>query len=68
MGIFSNLIVKLGLDSKEFKKGVKDSKKTTNEFANNIKDVGGNIAAAFSVGAIISFTKELLKIKDNQHL
>lgn len=63
MGIFSNLIVKLGLDSKEFKKGVKDSKKTTNEFANSIKDVGGNIAAAFSVGAIISFTKELLKIK-----
>lgn len=63
MGIFSNLIVKLGLDSKEFKKGVKDSKKTTNEFSNSIKDIGGNIAAAFSVGAIVSFTKELLKIK-----
>lgn len=63
MGIFSNLIVKLGLDNKEFKKGVKNSKKQTNDFASSIEDLGGKIVGALSVGALVSFAKELLKIK-----
>lgn len=63
MGIFSNLIVKLGLDNKEFNKGIKESKQTTSGFSDAINSAGASIAAAFSVGAIVSFTKELLKIK-----
>lgn len=65
MGIFSNLIVKLGLDNKEFKKGIKDSKQTTSSFSNAIKSAGASAAAAIAiaVGAITSFAKELLKIK-----
>lgn len=63
MGIFSNLIVKLGLDNKGFNKGIKESKQTTSGFSDAINSAGASIAAAFSVGAIVSFTKELLKIK-----
>lgn len=63
MGIFSNLIVKLGLDNKEFNKGIKDSKQTTSGFSDAINSAGASIAAAFSIGAIVSFTKELLRIK-----
>jgi len=57
MGLISNLWVKLGLDKKGFEKGVNDAEKQTKSFSNTVKKVGGVIAGAFAVGAIVSWGK-----------
>ena len=61
-GILASLLVKLGLDSKEFEKGVNDAKQKTNAFADGIKRIGGIIAGAFAVERIIAFGRELLNL------
>lgn len=61
-GILANLLIKLGLDSKEFEKGVDGAKQKTNHFANGIKKIGGILAGAFAVDRIIAFGKELVNL------
>ena len=56
-GVLANLLIKLGLDNKEFNNGLDDAKKKTNIFADGIKRLGGMMAAAFSVAVITSFIK-----------
>ncbi len=61
MGIFSNLIVMLGLDDKGFSSGLKKAKKETTLFSKGMKKLGGAIAGAFAVGKIVNFGRELVK-------
>jgi hypothetical protein len=57
MGMIADLFVKLGLKSEEFNKGLDTAKQKTNSFGDGIKKIGGIIAGAFAVGAIINFAK-----------
>lgn len=61
-GILASLLIKLGLDSKEFKSGMTDAKRETNKFGDYMKRVGGMIAGAFAVDRLISFGKELVNL------
>ena len=65
-GLLASLFVKLGLDSKEFEKGVDNSKKKTDSFAAGIKRLGGLLAAAFSVAAISAFVKSAIEAGKEQ--
>jgi hypothetical protein len=58
-GILANLLVKLGLDTKEFEKGIDNSKRKTDGFAKGMKAIGGMIAGMFAVSAISSFAKKI---------
>lgn len=58
MGILGELWVKLGLRNEGLKSGLDDSKKQVSGFANYMKKLGGIMAAAFSVKAIVNFTHE----------
>ena len=57
MGLLGKIWVKLGLDNSELDKGFKDSEKSAAGFQNALKKVGGMMAAAFSVTAVINFAK-----------
>lgn len=61
-GILASLLIKLGLDSKEFKSGMTDAKRETNKFGDYMKRVGGMIAGAFAVDRLIAFGKELVNL------
>ena len=58
----SDLFVKLGLNSSSFNKGIDGAQKKTNAFGNGLKKIGGLIAGAFAVTAIVSFGKELVML------
>ena len=62
MGLLGKIWVKLGLDNSEFKQGLNDSEKASNKFKDFIKGIGQGIIAAFSIQAIIGFTKEVYKL------
>lgn len=64
MGILGELWVKLGLKNEDFKKGVQDSKKQANGLAAYMTKLGGSIAAAFSVKAIVNFSKEAANLNN----
>ena len=57
MGLLGKIWVKLGLDNSELDKGFKDSEKSASGFQNSLKKIGGMMAAAFSVTAVINFAK-----------
>src|SRR5574343_430229 len=61
-GILANLLIKLGLDSKEFEQGVDKAKQKTNAFASGMKHIGGLIAGIFAVDAIKSFAQNVLQL------
>ena len=70
-GILADLLIKLGLDSKEFNKGVNEAKQKTNAFGDSIKKIGGMIAGVFAIESIknfaqnvISLAKESIKIEN----
>lgn len=50
-----DLFIKLGLKSQEFEQGIGKAKGTMSGFASLAKTVGGVVAAAFSVRAIVNF-------------
>ena len=58
MGLLGKIWVKLGLDNSELDKGFKDSEKSASGFQNSLKKIGGMMAAAFSVTAVINFAKK----------
>ena len=62
MGILGELWVKLGLKNDGFKRGVQDSKKEVSGFAQYMSKLGGMIATAFSVKAVIRFANETAEL------
>jgi hypothetical protein len=52
----------LGLDKSKFDQGLNGAEKKANSFGSVIKKIGGILAAAFSVGAIIRFSKEAMRM------
>lgn len=64
MGLLGKIWVKLGLDSSEFKKGIKGAQTESNVFAQGFKKIGGMIAGAFAIESIVRFGKELLDLRD----
>lgn len=61
MSLLGKIFVKLGLDSSEYKKGLSDSQTATAQFSGGIKKLGGMIAGAFTVTAIIGFAKRAVQ-------
>lgn len=59
MSAVAKLQAVLGMDSKEFKSGMKSATKETSTFQGQIKQIGSMIGAAFSVGAIVAAGKSL---------
>ena len=59
-GLLATLMIKLGLDDKEFKSGINNAKNEGNKFGNAISKIGGLIAGAFAVQKIVAFGKELI--------
>lgn len=64
MGILGELWVKLGLRNEGLNKGLDDSKKKVSGFADYMGKLGGIIAGAFSVKAIIDFTKQAAELSN----
>ena len=61
MGYIGKLLVKLGLDSKEFDNGLNSAQKKSTDFSGAITKMGTAIIAAFSVDAVINFGKSAVK-------
>ena len=57
MGILGELWVKLGLKNDGLKKGLNESKGEVSKFSQMMGKLGGVIGAAFSVAAIVNFSK-----------
>lgn len=62
MGFLSNLIVRIKGDNKDLSKKLKGSEKSVSGFSKSIKKLGGVIAGAFAIGALVRFGKELFNI------
>lgn len=68
MSLIGRLLVRLGLDNREFKKGIDESQSKTSAFTSKIKGMGAAILASFSVGAVISFAKKAIGAYNQQAL
>ena len=62
MAEVSKITVKIGADTFELTRGINKAKKETSAFGKSIKKLGGLIAGAFAVSAIVGFTKEAIKM------
>jgi hypothetical protein len=62
MGFLNSLIVRIKGDNKDLKTTLNDSNKQVGSFGASISKLGGMIAAAFSIGAIVNFGKEAIKL------
>jgi len=60
MSLLSNLIVRIRGDKTQLDSTLKGAESSLGRFGGAIKKVGGMIAAAFSVAAIASFTKNII--------
>ena len=58
MSLLGSIWVKLGLDNSGFKKGLKDSEQSANGFNSFLGKIGGLMAGAFSVAAVVNFAKK----------
>ena len=58
----ARLIAGIGLNTTEFKKGIGEVSGSTKGLSKNFKALGGIIAGAFSIGAVVSFTKNLANL------
>jgi hypothetical protein len=64
MGLMS-FFVRLGLDATQFKSALVTAQSAGQKFARDIKrEIGGNIAAAFTVGAVTAFAKSVINAAD----
>ena len=61
MSVLGKILVKLGLDNSEYKKGLNDSKQSTDKFSSVITKIGGAIAGAFTIDAIKNFATNAVK-------
>jgi hypothetical protein len=62
MGFLRDLVVRIKGDKTSLDSTLKGAEGSVSKFSGAVKALGGIIAAAFSVGAIISFTKESMKL------
>ena len=62
MSVLGKILVKLGLDNSEFKKGINESEREVGGFSNTLKNIGGMIAGAFAVERLVAFGKEISEI------
>jgi len=60
MSAIARIKALLGLDSKDFKRGMKDAQKSVKSFQSTIKSVGVALGAAFSIGAITQMTRSAI--------
>jgi len=60
MSAVAQLKALLGMDNKQFKAGMRDSTASAKSFGSTIAQVGGTLAAAFSIRAIAQFTKSVI--------
>jgi hypothetical protein len=60
MAAIAQLKAMLGIDNKDFKAGVKDSANETSKFQKQLSGIGRQMAAAFSVGAIIQASRKVI--------
>lgn len=58
MKVIGKLKAILGLDDKQFQKGLDKSKASANKFSSQIKKLGATIAGAFAVNKIFDFAKK----------
>lgn len=61
MAAVAQLKALLGIDNKQFKAGVRDSTGETKRFQSQLASIGRQMAAAFSVGAIIQATRKVVE-------
>ena len=61
MSVLVKILVKLGLDNSEYKKGLNDSKQSTDKFSSTMSKVGLAIAGAFTIDAIKNFATNAVK-------
>jgi hypothetical protein len=62
MGFLNSLIVRIKWDNTDLKKSINDSNKTVGKFGSAMSKLGGLIAGAFAVSAIVNFTKEAIAL------
>jgi len=60
MAAIATLKAVLGIDTKQYKAGMRDSTRRTQQFQKSIATAGRAMAAAFSVGAIVAATKSIV--------
>ena len=60
MAAIAQLKAMLGIDNKDFKAGVKGSAAAADGFQKKLVSIGQSMGMAFSAGAIIAFTKEII--------
>lgn len=63
MSILGKIMVKLGWDNSEFKKGVSEAEKTTTTFTEKLKNLGSAVGVAFGIGAVFSFGKKVVQVR-----
>jgi len=60
MAAVAKLKALLGMDNKQFKAGMRDSQTQAKSFQGSIASIGRTIAVAFSIGAVVAFTKSVI--------
>ena len=60
--IISRLL--LGLDTREFRNGIRNADRELQNFSKNIQNIGNVIGASFAVGVIQDFAFEAVKLGD----
>ena len=60
MGLLNNLIVRIRGDKTQLDSTLKGAESSVSKFGGAVKKIGGVIAAAFSIGAIAAFTKNII--------
>jgi hypothetical protein len=60
--IISRLL--LGLDTREFRNGIRNADRSLQDFSKNVQNIGNLIGASFAVGIIQDFTMEAVKLGD----
>ena len=57
-----NIVTRLTLDSSAFDAGLNAAKRTSNNFAHQIKELGAQVAAVFTIQKAIEFSHELIEM------
>lgn len=66
MGLIGKIWVRLGLDNSEYKRGIKDTEKQTDQFSAGIKRMGAAMLAAFSIQKIMQWGAAAIKAYNEQ--
>lgn len=64
MAEIGSLAVRLGLDNKDFKRGLAESKNELGGFKNNLTNIAAAVGVAFGVNELVNFSKELYLLNE----